>query len=122
VESLRSLEVSMTADIEDLTPFCRSLWMFVLLPRGSVGVILRRGQAMVHVTLWTREPTSSERSVVSWRFICRYDVSPNGKLFIYFAGNFASGCAKDTVTPGLLQPPSVSDRTGALRSAIHGWR
>src|SRR6266853_1659870 len=83
----------MTADIEDLTPFFADrCWMFVLLAReASVAVILRRGPTKwFHVTLWdTRSDKFQSGQWFHGRiYPGRCDVSPDGKLFIYFAGKF----------------------------------
>jgi hypothetical protein len=80
--------------MEDLTPFFEDgCWMFVLLAKqASVGVILRRGGPSLwwHVTLWDTAQDSFESG--QWFrgriYPEKCDVSPNGKLFIYFAGKF----------------------------------
>jgi len=85
----------MTSSIEDLTPlFEDRCWMFVLLARqANVGVILRRGPTdWWHVILWDTERDGFERG--QWfrgrLYPDKCDVSPDGKLFIYFAGKFLS--------------------------------
>jgi hypothetical protein len=66
--------------------------MFVLLARqASVGVILRRGPTQWwRVTLWEMRRDGFERG--QWFrgriYPDKCDVSPDGKLFIYFAGKF----------------------------------
>jgi hypothetical protein len=84
---------TMTATIEDLTPFFDDrCWMFILLARhASVGVIIRRGP-----TEWwriTRWDTLRDRFEGGQWFRGRMypekcDLSPDGKLFIYFAGKY----------------------------------
>ncbi len=66
--------------------------MFVLLARqANVGVILRRGPTKwFHVTLWDTQKDAFEGG--QWFrgriYPERCDVSPDGKLFLYFAGKF----------------------------------
>jgi len=81
------------ARIKDLSPFFEDrCWMFVLLARqANVGVILRRGPTKwFHVTLWDTQKDAFEGG--QWFrgriYPERCDVSPNGKLFLYFAGKF----------------------------------
>jgi hypothetical protein len=79
--------------IHDLTPFfADGCWMSVLLAKqANVGVILRRGPtAWWRVTLWD---TKRDRFEGGQWFRGRIypekcDVSPDGKLFVYFAGKF----------------------------------
>ena len=83
----------MTPRIEDLTPFfADGCWMFVLLARRApVGIILRRGPTeWWRVTLWD---TQRDRFQGGQWFRGRIypekcDVSPDGKLFVYFAGKW----------------------------------
>jgi hypothetical protein len=83
----------MTESIEDLTPFLQDrCWMFVhLARRASVGVILRRGPSeWWRLTLWDTKRDGFEGG--QWfrgrMYPDKCDVSPDGKLFIYFAGQF----------------------------------
>jgi hypothetical protein len=83
----------MSAEIDDLTPFFKDRCsMFVLLARqANVAVILRRGPTKwCRVTLWDTERDSFERGqwFTGQMYPERCDVSPDGKLFIYFAGKF----------------------------------
>jgi hypothetical protein len=83
----------MTEPIEDLTPFFQDpCWMFVHLARqANVGIILRRGPTeWWHVTLWNtrRDAFESGQWFRGRIYPAKCDVSPNGKLFIYFAGKF----------------------------------
>jgi hypothetical protein len=83
----------MNKYIEDLTPFfADQCWMQVLLARqASVGVILRRGPTRWwRVTLWeTRRDRFEGGQWFRGRiYPDKCDVSPDGKLFIYFAGKF----------------------------------
>jgi hypothetical protein len=79
--------------IHDLTPFfADGCWMFVLLAKQAhVGVILRRGPTeWWRVTLWD---TKRDRFEGGQWFRGRIypekcDLSPDGKLFVYFAGKF----------------------------------
>ncbi len=81
------------AEIADLTPFFSDpCWMFCILARkGNVGVILRRGPTeWWRVTQWntkrdTFEPGQWFRGRI---YPEKCDVSPDGKLFVYFAGKF----------------------------------
>jgi hypothetical protein len=84
----------MTEGIEDLTPFFEDrCWMFVHLARQAhVGVILRRGPTeWWRVTLWDTQSDRFEAG--QWfrghLYPDRCDVSPDGKLFIYFGGKFS---------------------------------
>ncbi len=102
----------MTADIEDLTPFFADrCWMFVLLAReASVGVILRRGPTnWFHVTLWnTRTDKFQSGQWFHGRiYPGRCDVSPDGKLFIYFAGKFRQQDVARTWT-AVSRPPYLT--------------
>jgi hypothetical protein len=79
--------------IHDLTPFfADGCWMFVLLAKQAhVGVILRRGPTeWWRITLWDTKRDRFEGG--QWFhgriYPERCDVSPDGKLFIYFAGKF----------------------------------
>jgi hypothetical protein len=83
----------MTEYIEDLSPFFDDpCWMCVLLARrANIGVILRRGpSSWWRVTLWDTGKDTFEGG--QWfrgrLYPERCDVSPNGKLIIYFAGQF----------------------------------
>jgi hypothetical protein len=83
----------MTAGIDDLSPFFEDrCWTFVLLAReANVGVILRRGPTKrFGLTLWNTEHDRFEGG--QWFhgriYPNRCDLSPDGKLFIYFAGKF----------------------------------
>jgi hypothetical protein len=83
----------MTPSIESLTPFFEDCcWMFVLLARqASVGVILRRGPTeWWRVTLWdTRRDRFEGGQWFRGRIYPeKCDVSPDGKLFVYFAGKW----------------------------------
>src|SRR5262245_50581242 len=83
----------MAHTVEDLTPFFGDpCWMFVILARAAnLGVILRRGPTeWWRVNLWntkrdTFEPGQCFRGRI---YPEKCDLSPNGKLFIYFAGKF----------------------------------
>jgi hypothetical protein len=84
----------MTKCIEDLTPFFQDrCWMVVLLARqANVGIILRRGpNEWWRLTLWDTKRDAFEAG--QWfrgrLYPEKCDVSPNGKLFIYFAGKFS---------------------------------
>ena len=81
----------MSAYTEDLTPFFADrCWLLVFLARdANVGVILRRGPSKRwHVTLWDTERDRFTKG--QWfhgqMYPERCDLSPDGKLFIYFAG------------------------------------
>jgi hypothetical protein len=79
--------------IEDLTPFfADGCWMFVLLARNAaIGVILRRGPSKWwRVTLWdTRRDRFEGGQWFRGRiYPHKCDLSPDGKLLIYFAGKF----------------------------------
>ncbi len=102
----------MTAAIEDLTPFFADrCWMFVLLARqASVAVILRRGPTKWwHVTLWdTRTDKFQSGQWFHGRiYPGRCDVSPDGKLFIYFAGKFRQRDVAKTWT-AVSRPPYLT--------------
>jgi hypothetical protein len=86
----------MITRIEDLSPlFEDRCWMFVLLARqANVAVILRRGPIRWwHVTLWDKRHDIFEGG--QWfrgrMYPERCDLSPDGKLFIYFAGKYRLG-------------------------------
>jgi hypothetical protein len=84
----------MTEGIEDLTPFFEDrCWMFVHLARKAhVGVILRRGPTQWwRVTLWdTRRDTFEGGQWFRGQlYPDKCDVSPDGKLFVYFGGKFS---------------------------------
>jgi len=79
--------------VNDLTPFFDDgCWMFVLLARDAkVGVILRRGPTRWwHVTRWDTRTDQFEKG--QWFHGRIYpdqcDLSPDGKLFVYFAGKW----------------------------------
>jgi hypothetical protein len=79
--------------IHDLTPFfADGCWMFVLLAKQAhVGVILRRGPTQWwRVTLWDTKRDRFEGG--QWFrgriYPDKCDVSPDGKLLVYFAGKF----------------------------------
>ena len=79
--------------IDDLTPFFADrCWMFVLLARkAAIGVIIRRGPTESwRVTLWdTRQDRFEGGQWFRGRmYPHKCDLSPDGKLFIYFAGKF----------------------------------
>lgn len=83
----------MTESIEDLTPFFEDrCWMFVHLARQAhVGVIVRRGPTeWWHITLWDTACDSFKGG--QWFrgqfYPDKCDISPDGKLFVYFAGKF----------------------------------
>jgi hypothetical protein len=83
----------MTEKIEDLSPFFDDpCWTCVLLARrADIGVILRRGPTnWWRVTLWNTKKDTFEGGQWFRGHIYpeKCDVSPNGKLFIYFAGQF----------------------------------
>jgi hypothetical protein len=83
----------MIEPIEDLTPFFQDpCWMFVHFARqANIGIILTRGPTeWWHVTLWNtrRDVFESGQSFRGSIYPAKCDVSPNGKLFIYFAGKF----------------------------------
>src|SRR5882757_2532501 len=106
----------MSPYIEDLTPFFSDpCWMFVLLAhQACVGVILRRGPTeWWRVTLWD---TGRDRFEGGQWFRGRIypekcDVSPDGKLLIYFAGKFSPRSAvkgySDTWT-AVSRPPYLT--------------
>jgi hypothetical protein len=100
--------------IEDLTPFFADrCWMCVLLAReAGIGVIIRRGPTdWWRVTLWD---TRRDRFEGGQRFRGRLypgrcDVSPNGNLFIYFAGKFRLGdLAKGRTWTAVSRPPYLT--------------
>jgi hypothetical protein len=81
----------VAAFLEDLSPFFADpCWMFVLPARvASVAVILRRGPGKWwRVTLWDTRRDRFEPGQWFWGWIYpdKCDVSPDGKLLIYFAG------------------------------------
>jgi hypothetical protein len=83
----------MAEEIEDLAPFFDDpCWMCVLLARAAqVGVVLRRGPTnWWRITLWNTKDDAFEGG--QWfrgrLYPEKCDVSPNGKLFIYFAGQW----------------------------------
>jgi hypothetical protein len=83
----------MIESIEDPTPFLKDrCWMFVhLARRANVGVILRHGPTeWWRVTLWDtgRDGFEGGQWFRGRMYPDKCDVSPNGKLFIYFAGQF----------------------------------
>ena len=99
-------------DIDDLTPFFADrCWMFVLLAKqASVGVILRRGPTKWwHVTLWdTRtDQFQSGQWFHGQMYPDKCDVSPDGKLFIYFAGKFGQWDVAKTWT-SVSRPPYLT--------------
>ena len=113
----------MTGDIEDLAPFFADrCWMFVLLAReASVAVILRRGPTKWwHVTLWdTRtDKFQSGQWFHGQMYPGRCDVSPDGKLFIYFAGKFRRRDVAKTWT-AVSRPPYLTAL--ALWPIGHTW-
>jgi hypothetical protein len=109
----------MPEEIEDLSPFFDDpCWMCVLLAReADVGVILRRGPTQWwRVTLWdTKRDTFEGGQWFRGRIYPeKCDVSPNGKLFIYFAGQFHTRNAdkgyRDTWT-AVSRPPFLTALT-----------
>jgi hypothetical protein len=81
--------------IEDLTPFFadRCAMHVILARQADVGVILRRGPTRWwRITLWdTRRDTFQPGQWFHGRIYPeKCDVSPNGKLFLYFAAKFAN--------------------------------
>jgi hypothetical protein len=79
--------------INDLAPFSADgCWMLVLLAReANVGVIIRRGPTKWwHITLW--DTRLDQFTPGQWFHGQMYpekcDLSPDGKLLIYFAGKF----------------------------------
>ena len=102
--------------IHDLTPFfADGCWMFVLLAKyAHVGVILRRGPTQWwRVTLWD---TKRDRFEGGQWFRGRIypekcDVSPDGKLFIYFAGKWnrrSEAKGYDTTWTAVSRPPYLT--------------
>jgi hypothetical protein len=84
---------TVTEQIENLSPFFEDrCWMCVLLARqANIGVILRRGPTQWwRVTLWnTKRDTFESGQWFRGRIYPeKCDISPNGELFIYFAGQF----------------------------------
>lgn len=109
----------MAEEIEDLSPFFDDpCWMCVLLARqANVGVILRRGPTQWwRVTLWNTKRDTFEGG--QWfrgrLYPEKCDVSPNGKLFIYFAGQWrpqnAAAGYKNTWT-AVSRPPYLTALT-----------
>jgi len=107
---------ALAAGIEDLTPFFADrCWMFVYLARQAhVGVILRRGPTeWWRVTLWDTRSDSFESG--QWfrgrLYPEKCDLSPDGKLFVYFGGKFnrrsEAGGYKDTWT-AVSRPPYLT--------------
>ena len=109
----------MSPTIEDLSPFFDDpCWMCVLLARqANIGVILRRGPTQWwRVTLWnTKNDTFEGGQWFRGRIYPeKCDVSPNGKLFIYFAGqwrprNVAKGY--DRTWTAVSRPPYLTALT-----------
>jgi hypothetical protein len=89
----RTWSASEAASIEDLTPFFEDrCWMFVLLaPQANIGVILRRGPTeWWRVTLWDtkRDRFDGGHWFRGRMYPDKCDLSPDGRLLIYFAGKF----------------------------------
>jgi hypothetical protein len=100
------------ATIEDLSPFFEDpCWMFVHLARQAhVGVILRRGPTKWwRVTLWDTGSDNFEGGQWFHGHIYpeRCDVSPDGKLFLYFAGKFRHRDVARTWT-AVSRPPYLT--------------
>jgi len=101
--------------MDDLTPlFADPCWMFVHLAReADVGVIMRRGPTnWWRLTLWdTRRDRFEKGQWFRGRvYPERCDVSPDGKLFVYFAGKFKypeTGGYGDTWT-AVSRPPNFT--------------
>lgn len=83
----------MSARVDDLTQFFNdSCWLFVhLARRAPAGVIMRRGPSdWWHITSWDTATDCFHPG--QWfhgrMYPQKCDVSPDGRLFIYFAGQF----------------------------------
>jgi hypothetical protein len=98
--------------VEDLSPFFADrCWMFVLLARQSrVGVVMRRGPSeWWRITRWDTERDAFEGG--QWfrgrMYPDKCDVSPDGKLFAYFAGKHRTQDISTTWT-AVSRPPYLT--------------
>jgi hypothetical protein len=106
----------MIYNISDLTPFFSDhCWMYVILARDAkAAVILRRGPTQWwRLTLWdTRRDTFEPGQWFRGRiYPAKCDLSPDGKLFLYFGGKFTSRSVdagySDTYT-AISRPPYLT--------------
>jgi hypothetical protein len=106
----------MSPYIHDLTPFSADgCWMCVLLAKqANVGVILRRGPTRWwRVTLWDTKRDRFEGGQWFHGRICpeKCDVSPDGKLLVYFAGKWDRRSAAggyDKTWTAVSRPPYLT--------------